>query len=133
MGDRANIIVTEDCKTGVVLYTHWRGSELPEILKTALDKKWRWTDTSYLTRIIFCEMVKGDEASETGFGISTQLGDNGHPYLVVDTERQVVVEVDADYGESGLKQVLKQAKILPGVPFAKYRGVWHDSSDPWGN
>ena len=65
MGDRGNIIVD-----GVYLYSHWTGSQLPSILQEALKKQWRWDDGSYLTRIIFCEMVKDDIDGETGYGIS---------------------------------------------------------------
>jgi hypothetical protein len=99
MGDRGNIVVLQhgygygdgDAPDGAIyLYTHWRGSELPSLLATGLDRgRSRWTDEPYLTRIIFDALTGGDHET-TGFGISTRLGDNEHPILVVDTDRQRV-------------------------------------------
>jgi len=104
MGDRGNIIV-EDGKSKVYLYTHWGGSELKEILMSALKRgKERWTDGQYLARIIFCEMVKGDEKGLTGFGISSEIGGGGTD-IVVDVERQEVdgVSFSKFIGEKELK------------------------------
>lgn len=90
MGDRANIVIDAGDGDCVFLYAHWSGSNLPFDLQAALQKRWRWDDASYLARIIFCQMVKGHEDDETGFGISAQLGDNEHPLLVVDVPGQAV-------------------------------------------
>ncbi len=90
MGDRANVYIKEDQEHGVYLYTHWGGSELPEMTRTALNRHQRWDDSAYLARIIFCEMIKGREAEETGFGISTRMPDNEHPIIVVDVPAQTV-------------------------------------------
>lgn len=89
MGDRGNIIV-KDRDSTVYLYSHWTGSDLPDVLKSALKRgKSRWNDGQYLARIIFCEMVKGSEMDETGFGISSTIGDGGTD-LVVDVGNQTV-------------------------------------------
>ena len=85
MGDRANVKIA-----GVHLYTHWGGGNLPFKVQDALKKKWRWDDDAYLARIIFCEMVKGDEEGETGFGISKDLCDNQYPIIDIDCENQTV-------------------------------------------
>lgn len=86
MGDRGNIKVGK-----VYLYTHWGGSEIKNILKTALIRgKERWNDESYLTRIIFCEMIKSDVMGTTGYGISTEVIDNEHDILEVDCDKQEV-------------------------------------------
>jgi hypothetical protein len=78
---------------GVYLYTHWCGDTLKETLKAALSKRWRWQDESYLARIIFCEMMKGDEEGETGFGITTyKVSDLDWPLLIVDIKNQKVIE-----------------------------------------
>jgi len=50
-------------------------------VKRALSKGWRWDDPEYLTRIIFCEMIKGSEDREAGFGIGTSQ--HGDVYKVV--------------------------------------------------
>jgi len=91
MGDRANIwIKKNENDSGVWLYTHWSGSELPSILQTALTNRWRWKDSPYLTRIIFCEMVKGQEREETGFGISSECTDGDDRILIVNVQEQTV-------------------------------------------
>lgn len=109
MGDRCNIVVAYASTEGktldqvvaaqaVCFYGHWSGSEMPTSVQHALAKRWRWDDDSYLTRIIFDEFVgKRNFGEETGFGISTQLGDNEHPVLVVDTTRNWV----SLYGPAG--------------------------------
>lgn len=89
MGDRGNIVIQSGAER-VFLYTHLEGSEIRQTLARALARKERWGDPSYLARIIFCEMVKGDEAGETGFGIWTHAPDNEHEILVVDTDKRMV-------------------------------------------
>jgi hypothetical protein len=90
MGDRANVIV----KTGdeqVCLYSHWGGTELPATLRAAMKRgKDRWHDSPYLARVIFCEMVKGQEMTLTGFGISPSIGDGKDKVLTVDVNEQTV-------------------------------------------
>ena len=66
MGDRGQVFI-EDEK--VYLYTHWGASELIKTVQKAIGRKQRWSDPEYLARMIFCEMVKGDEKGATGFGI----------------------------------------------------------------
>lgn len=91
MGDRAQVAINDGKHTSVYLYTHWNGSELADTVKRALAKRQRWTDAEYLTRIIFCEMVKGAEAGKTGFGISTsEHFDNEHPLIVLNCAKQKV-------------------------------------------
>ena len=106
MGDRGNVKVVDSFDGGAVfLYSHWGGTELPKVVQTVLSRKARWDDAPYLARMIFCEMVKGQEADETGFGISTGICDNEHPIVVVDCKAQEVRYEEeppsiADLGES---------------------------------
>src|SRR5438067_12177549 len=75
MGDRANVGVTGKDGT-VFFYTHWSGSKLPEIVAAGLERgETRWSDTSYLRRIIFCELIKNSVLDETGYGISLKIDD----------------------------------------------------------
>jgi hypothetical protein len=92
MGDRANVWVREDgADSGVFLYTHWDGTDLPLTLREALTRgRDRWTDTPYLTRIIFCEMVRGNEMATTGYGISSRVGDGDDRVLEVNIALQLV-------------------------------------------
>jgi hypothetical protein len=85
MGDRANIKIIEENNGQLYFYTHWYGEDLPKILAKALDRgRDRWGDESYLSRIIFSEMIKNDVEDNTGFGISTYRGDYEYSDLVVD-------------------------------------------------
>ena len=85
MGDRANIQIRESEGGKIYFYTHWSGTELPNILAKALDRgRDRWGDEQYLSRVIFSEMIKNDILETTGFGISTYRGDDNHPDLIVD-------------------------------------------------
>lgn len=91
MGDRANILIKNgESDSGVYLYTHWYGTELPYTLRDALLHKQRWNDTAYLARIIFCEMVDGKEREFTGFGISTFACDGSDRILVINCFDQTV-------------------------------------------
>lgn len=91
MGDRGNIAI-KSADARIYLYSHWGGSELPNDLKTALAKRWRWDDDAYLARIIFDAMLAGRHDEETGFGIANYISDNDsvHPILVVDCHTQTV-------------------------------------------
>lgn len=89
MGDRANIIVKESDEQ-VCLYAHWTGSDLPEILRSALKKgESRLNDFQHLTRIIFCEMV-GDDKHITGYGITQKPGDGADRIITVDVYEQTI-------------------------------------------
>lgn len=113
MGDRANIVIPQARKgVNIYLYTHWGGSELPTTLQAALARRQRWDDDSYLTRIIFSEMIKGDVLAETGYGISTTPQDNQYPLLVVDIAKQQVRIQPYVRGSGGV--------AAPGPPLAKY-------------
>jgi hypothetical protein len=97
MGDRGQVNVKRGGQQ-VFLYTHWSGSDLPDTLRRALARRQRWDDAPYLARIIFSEMVKGQEAEETGFGIWAISQDTFARVLVVDVDAQTVDGVPfADY------------------------------------
>lgn len=109
MGDRANVVVRDNWpdeqgeKEAVFLYSHWGGTELPEVLRQALVRgEERWSDGSYLARIIFAEMIKGDPEGSTGFGISTRLTDNEyHLIVVIPSEEAIVLLPEEDYRLQG--------------------------------
>lgn len=77
-------------------YTHWSGSEIKQVVQKTLAKQERHDDGPYLSRMMFCEMVKGNEGHSTGFGISTQRVDNEHDIVVVDVPNQKVFTVHED-------------------------------------
>jgi hypothetical protein len=92
MGDRANVKIVQMYSGEVFLYTHWRGTELPTIIQSAMRKgENRWEDAQYLSRILFCEMVRGRPENElTGYGISSIVGDGDSRVLVIDCDQQQV-------------------------------------------
>lgn len=130
MGDRANVFVvdswaplTDDGElSGVYLYTHWSGYDLPDVLAKALDSKegrGRWSDGSYLTRIIFDTMT-GLEGGETGFGISASITDNSYDILVVNPQTETVAMVTPGKERS----LAPHAKTWTFAEFASKRPGW---------
>jgi hypothetical protein len=89
MGDRGNIYI-KDADSGIYLYTHWAGTELPVTVRNALARQQRWDDGPYLARILFDTLTEGETGSESGYGISSVIGDNGHLIVVVDVDAQTV-------------------------------------------
>jgi len=82
VGERAQVkVMMGGVEPSVYLYTHWGGLDLEAVVRHALAKRQRWDDPEYLTRIIFCEMVRGEERESTGFGISTS--ENGDIDLLI--------------------------------------------------
>lgn len=118
MGDRGNIVVrqSDSPSDDVWFYTHWSGSEIKETVQSALARQQRWDDPPYLARIIFCELVKGNEADEAGFGISTRLQDNEHPILFVDIPNKVVGTI----AEDKLENHRLPAKLPKGKSFEDF-------------
>jgi hypothetical protein len=90
MGDRANVLVKDSYDDGVFLYTHWEGYDLPLLVRKALATEERWSDSSYLARIVFSAMVKEDIDGSTGYGISSRLTDNEYPVIVLDADARRV-------------------------------------------
>src|SRR5437660_5047331 len=87
MGDRGQILMKN---SSVTLYSHWGASKLVEDGKSALQRKARWDDEEYLTRIIFCQMIKGDEDGETGYGISTSIHSDIWRLISIDVIGQTI-------------------------------------------
>jgi hypothetical protein len=92
MGDRAQVKFIYEDGQSILFYTHWYGSRLPNTINNALVRgKDRWTNTEYLARIVFSEMIIHDVLGNTGFGIGfTHHGDVQHDTIVIDTRDQTV-------------------------------------------
>ncbi|MBA7623560.1 hypothetical protein ES703_30957 [subsurface metagenome] len=93
MGDRGQVLMVDE---KVYLYTHWNATELAETVRRALARRQRWSDSEYLARIIFCEMVGDDVKGETGFGIGTGRHGDIWREVSVDCEKQIVTIKDRD-------------------------------------
>ena len=99
MGNRGNVVFKYEDGNKIYFYSHWGGSGLKEIVRQALIRgKDRWSDESYLARIVFCEMIKDEVLVTTGYGIAPYEVDNEHPLVVVDTKAQTVNDIPfSDY------------------------------------
>ena len=80
--------------SGVYLYKHLDGYDLENIVRKALQRKERWTDVEYLTRIIFSEMIKDDLEGSIGFGIGTTKHSDIEYLVTVNVNKQTVKVTD---------------------------------------
>ena len=95
MGNRATVIIQE---TNVCLYTHWNRNKIEEtVIKSLKRGKDRWYDSAYLARIIFSDMIEGQEKELSGFGISTEYN-NEEFYIIIKPDLSVIV-TDPDNNE----------------------------------
>jgi hypothetical protein len=81
MGDRNNIKITYSTGDSLYLYTHWRGSEVEDIVTRALATSSRVDDESYFARVLFCALLGDnlqDWRGETGFGIAPYAPDQDY-------------------------------------------------------
>ena len=100
MGARAQIEVKQK-PYSVFLYTHWGADTiLQDTIQGMIKGKSRWSDSTYLTRILFDSLKKpasaangkvlDDAYSTTGYGIGTFQAGDIEKLVVVDTEHQRV-------------------------------------------
>lgn len=124
MGDRGNIFVREQHQPdtgeeGVYLYTHWNGSRVAQVAAQALSSpegRSRWSDGSYLARIIFDHLTRDAYDAETGYGISSRLLDNEHPIVIVDPSTRRVTLRD--------ETLSRRAVLAPeGVAFDEFAAL----------
>ena len=90
MGLGATITVRGTNNFQVHLYSHWDGDKLKGVLQAALNRgRDRWSDPSYLSRIIFSEMIQNHLMETTGYGISNTEIPCNRP-LIVDCSSKTV-------------------------------------------
>jgi hypothetical protein len=97
MGTRAQCLIKQ---TGVYLYQHYDGYDLMNKVVKAVNSptgKGRQSDSEYLTRIIFCEMVKDNVEGATGYGIGRQQRGDIEYLVSVDCEKKIITEEMVDY------------------------------------
>ena len=98
MGARAQIEVKQK-PYSVFLYTHWGADTiLQDTIQGMIKGKSRWSDSTYLTRILFDSLKKpasaangqvlDDSYSTTGYGIGTFQAGDIEKLVVVDIEHQ---------------------------------------------
>ena len=92
MGMRRNIALqygTE--KPEIYLYTHWDAQTLHTTLAFSLDRaRERWSDASYLARVIFTDMTKSAGDDLTGYGLAPYEMDEEYPTITVHLENKTV-------------------------------------------
>jgi hypothetical protein len=143
MGDHANVVIRSDYRGGnsapevgtheaVFLYGHWSGCDLPEDLRGALARSsGRWNDAQYLARIVFDRAMRRDLDGETGFGITTRLGDNEYDLLVLLPEQQRLVRLpEAAYRERGFAALDDHKSISFAEFIAAPVRTWDNLTDP---
>jgi hypothetical protein len=90
VGDRGNIFFVDAHGKqlgGLYMYSHWAGSTIWKVVRSALERgRERWGDPQYLARIMFCELVRDSVLDDTGYGLGTSIGDNGHAIVRVDDD-----------------------------------------------
>lgn len=91
MGNRAQVFIKDK---GVYLYTHWRATELSDMVTRVISRQERWYDPEYLARIIFSEMIKDDISGATGFGIGTEKHGDIWRLVEVDCGNQTITIMD---------------------------------------
>jgi hypothetical protein len=127
MGDRANIVIRDEptwvkpamgSHEAVFLYGHWSGYDLPETLRKSLARsEQRWTDASYLARVLFEDMIGEARGNLTGYGIYSRLTDNEYDLLVLLPAEKRLVRLSEDrYKEHGFGDMAE----LPSIPFEDY-------------
>jgi hypothetical protein len=111
VGDRGNIRIEKD-GNALYFYSHWGGYYLPQTLANALDRgRDRWDDPSYLTRIIFSEMIKESVEDTTGYGISFTRDDWEYEDLIVKLDTGMVV--DRSGTERSYEEFVQEYKDAP--------------------
>lgn len=91
MGARSNIRMIYSGGGEIYLYTHWgSNTHCIDAVKRALKKGKRWSDQSYLGRIIASEFLKDDIDGTTGMGIAPYPGEEQYGTTVVDMVHQTV-------------------------------------------
>lgn len=104
MGDRGQVLVKP---SGIYLYTHWGATDLHKDVKSAIQRSHdRWDDEEYLTRVIFCEMIRNDLMGTSGYGIGTSYHGDAYRVVEVDTAKQKVSVNNAD-------EIVKDGKEEP--------------------
>lgn len=96
MGARAQVKIED---TGVFLYTHWGSGEIEDTVRKALQRRQRWNDDEYLTRIVFSQMTRGREDEEFGFGIGTSKHGDIDTLITLNVKAQTVTVTDI-WGET---------------------------------
>jgi hypothetical protein len=92
MGSRTNFNFKSNGHD-VVLYSHWGGDSKLTDLAYAIDKaRPRWQDNNYAIRIAVSQLIGNQWESETGYGLSVDIGgEESYDTTTVDFDKQLVI------------------------------------------
>lgn len=99
---RQNVKLHYEQDEPVYVYSHWKGGDdrndrpLANDVRRALARQERWSDESYLARIIISEIIKDDIEGETGYGIAPYPVDEEFPTIEVNFPEQTVNGIPYD-------------------------------------
>ena len=102
MGMRQNKRLDYSEGTPIYIYSHWDGDEdvnlspLAQRVRTALARKERWGDESYLARIVMAEVIRGALDEESGYRLAPYETDPEYPTIIVDLKAQTVNGISFD-------------------------------------
>ena len=103
MEDRANVLIRP---TGVWLYCHSWGEEIPYVVRDALRSyKARWDDPGQLASIVFCAMIERYRRFmeyPISFSIENQRIVPDHPDLVLNVDSQITSFEEHDIQPRGV-------------------------------
>jgi hypothetical protein len=122
MGDRSNIVIQQSNGDRVYLYGHWLGSSAIGVVQGVLERHERWSDESYLARMLFNEMTSEDPDSSTGFGISANyMPDNEHPLIVLTPETKEVHLESVSWTQDSGQVLTKMTRTITMQEFLDIR------------
>jgi len=89
----------------VFLYTHDLAHNILHIVYDVLNRKTKWDDPDYLSRMLFCKLVPPELwNSDKGFGIGTQMYHDIKLLITIDTVFNKIVitnfEMQGAFGRS---------------------------------
>ena len=131
MATRSQVLFYEEgYEKPIVFYQHWDGYELPHIVADALDradKAGRLTDTPYLGRIIFSEMLRHSNHNDEDWNtaLSEPLG-YGISFSKTDWV-EWTVEVHSKYNDKPTIVVNEEAYSFDNfiTHYLKENGAWN--------
>jgi hypothetical protein len=75
----------------VFLYTHNKAADLLRTVRTVLTRQKYWQDEDYLSSMLFRELVRYEDDTETeGFGIGTKMYINADILISLDIPQQKI-------------------------------------------
>jgi len=108
VGDRANFGFKQSNGNTIVVYGHWAGNGMLDLLARAVQAaEPRWSDESYATRIAISNLIRDEWPSQTGWGITVnERSDNEHKIPIINfSTKTFSLHEEAPFDEGEIKGV----------------------------